>query len=180
MSFSQNADVDPNATILGLFYDKDGELCQKMRRQNGETYVIKVPGPTKNNIPESAKNFIEFDEDFDERFSKTDTIPHDLSPSKTSPLINKAVAKELSKLTEVFSKNPEDSDIMMKALTKFIDIISAEHALLIRVVGSPESLAERKEPLDLKNSALFDYVQLQINVLKGPWLNVRDKITSSK
>lgn len=171
--------IDQKATVLGLFYDKDGVLCQKLRKDNGEISVVPVPGaPDIAHEPESAKDFIETD--FDKRFNDTTTVPHDLVPAKTSPLVNKAVAKEISKLTETYNKNGTDDNVIQQTLTQFIDIIFAEHALLIRIIGSPESLAAREEPLDLKNSALFEAVQLQIDILKGPWLDVRHKIKSSK
>ena len=171
--------IDPRATVLGLFYDKNGVLCQKIKNGDGSITSAPVPGaPSAENEPESAKDFIE--SEFDDRFSETTTIPLDLVPPKTSPLINKAVAKELSKLTEAFSKNGEKSDVMQEALVHFMDIIFAEHAWMIRIIGSPETLMARTEPLDLKNSALHEAIQLQIDILKGPWLDVRHMIKSSK
>jgi hypothetical protein len=176
--------VDPKATVLGLFYNKEGVLCQRMKQEDGTIKIVPVPGgPAVDKEPASAKEFIEDEgltDKFNARFNDTETIPHDLAPVSTSPLVSKAVAKEMAALTEIFKKNGTEPDGVQKLLIQWMDVIFAEHALLIRVVGSPESLAERKEPLDVKNSALHEYIQLQIDIIKGPWLDVRHKIKSSK
>jgi hypothetical protein len=61
-------------------------------------------------------------------------------------------------------------------LTQYMEKILAINALLLRVIGSPESLAKRTEPLEIKESGLREYVKLQIEVLGGPWLDVKNKI----
>jgi hypothetical protein len=184
--------IDPRASVVGLFYVK-GVLHQKIKKADGTLLLEPVPGTlTVENEPQSAKDFIsDADDDFaphpdvhsfSDKFKDTRHVPHPDLQIRTnplvvkSPLINKAVAKEIARLTETISKEGTGSDVIQKALTQLIDIIFAEHALLIRVVGSPESLADRKDPVYIKDSALLEYVQHQIDILKGPWIDVREKI----
>jgi hypothetical protein len=110
--------------------------------------------------------------EFVRRFEKTDTVPHDFVPSDTSPLISKSVAKEVARLNE----NARKQDVMQEMMTKYIDTIFAFHALLIRVIGTPESLAQRTDQLVIKDTALREYVLLQMRELGGPWLDVMNRI----
>jgi hypothetical protein len=141
--------------------------------------VIVSTLPVNIKKPTTTKEFF-WNDAVTDPFIDTKTIPHDILPVVTSPLISKAVAKKITALTKVFKKNNSDSSGVQKLIIQWIDIIYAEHALLIRMVGTPEGLAKRKKPLELKNSALYEAIQLQINILQGPWLDVRNKIKLSE
>lgn len=163
-------DKNFHESVIGIYYNSAGLLCQRVRTADGKIKELVIPGSLNvKNEPESAKEFIETE--FDD-----DILPHDLVPSKTSPLINKAVANELSNLTKSFKTNSEPNDVIQQTLAHLMDVIFAEHALLIRMIGSPESLAERTQPLEIRNSALYESIMLQIDILKDPWLDVKHKI----
>lgn len=149
---------ESEGTIVGLCWD-NGVLKQKRTTKDGKVIMEDIPhAPSKNEIKSIT-----------ERFDDTETVPNSVRVINTSPLVNKAVAKEIA----VLENSP---DIVHQMLTQYIEKILSFHAMLIRVVGTPESLAERSEPLDIKNSALREYVLLQMNILGGPWDHVKNKI----
>jgi hypothetical protein len=167
------ATVDPTASVQDLCY-VNGDLKIRMRDKDGKITYQDIPHAPHEHSSVFADRFISKtrSSEFMRRFSETETVPNDFVPTDTSPLISKCVAKEVATLQE----NAGNSDVVQKMLMKYIDTIFAFHGLLIRVVGSPETLAARTDKLEIKDSALREYVLLQMRELGGPWLDVMDKI----
>lgn len=155
---------EAEATVLGLVWD-DGVLKQKKMNKEGKVYLEDIP-----HAPLATEKIMAKKAAFEaQTFTKTEKIPDDLTTVNTSPLISKAVAKEI----EQMEKAP---DVIQEMLTHYIEKILALNALLLRVVGSPETLAQRTEPLRIKDSGFCEYIHLQMDVLGGPWLAVKNKV----
>ena len=155
--------MDDKATLVNLRY-VDGELKQVFI-QNGKEVIKSIDG-----LPPAPKQSTT---QFEDMFSKTDTIPcKDIGP-KTSPLIRKSVAKELTQAVH-------DKNSMMEFIQRHMDVTISLHAMMIEILGAPENFNDERALIAKnmlnKNSALKAVVMKQLLILGDVWKAAYEKL----
>ena len=156
--------MDDKATLVNLRY-VDGELKQVFMDATGKEIIKDIDG-----LPSTPRQSTT---QFEDVFSKTDTIPcKDIGP-KTSPLIRKSVAKELTCAVH-------DKDSMMDFIQRHMDVTISLHAMMIEILGAPENFSDERALIAKnmlnKNSALKAVVMKQLLLLGDVWKQAYDKL----
>lgn len=152
-----------NASVLDIrFIQRDGkQVYQKQMMVNG--------------VPEwkDVETIVEDDKHFMARFSGTDMVPHDMPKDiETSILVKKALDKQKIDFIKETGYIPKTLDL--KLVERYMDQLIRIHALLIRVLGTPESILQSKTKNEAlsKNTALREFILLLIDVVGNPWKEV--------
>lgn len=130
---------------------EDGKkvLKQEVRFSDGQVRTLDVSSEGPDNT------------EFEERFKDTLTVPADLPINHTSALVRKTIAKEtVGRLgTQEF-------------IEEHIQRALSIHAILIKILGTPETLIADGEPIIIKNTALKETVLDLIEAIGDPWTTV--------
>jgi hypothetical protein len=157
--------MDDKATLVNLRYI-DGELKQVFIDSNGKEIIKDIEGVSNCcNKPSTTE--------FNERFSKTESIPvQDVGP-KTSPLIKKSIAKE-------YTTAMHDANGMVKLMQHNMDMTIQFHSMLIEIFGAPENFdedraAKARESLN-KETRFKAYINKHLLLMGEVWADVYRKL----
>ena len=156
--------MDDKATLVNLRY-VNGELKQVFHDANGKEIIKDIDG-----LPSTPRQSTTH---FEDAFSKTDTIPcKDIGP-KTSPLIRKSVAKELTHAVH-------DKDSMMEFIQRHMDVTISLHGMMIEVLGAPENFSDERALIAKnmlnKNPMAKAIIMKQLVILGDVWKAAYEKL----